>query len=455
MISPENTNLPLSRFIKTFTLHSLGCAKNQVDSEEIISFLSEKGYIYTEDADKADLFIVNTCGFIREAKTESLEETLALRRKYPSKKIIIAGCLSQRYAKELEADFPEADGIFGNSDLSLISEIVSRVGSGERAVLVPSVKPSESERRQFLGFPGSVYVKIAEGCDNRCTYCAIPLIRGNVRSRTEESVFQECGSLADKGVKEIILIAQDLSSYGLDQGGRKLPELLERILSLKGDFWLRLLYIHPDHFPMDILPLFNKDSRLIPYFDIPFQHASASVLSRMGRRGSGEAYLDLINKIRTEVPDSVIRSTFMAGFPGEKAPDIHCLETFISKAELDWAGFFAYSREEGTPAYNFKGSASGFLGRTSVNRRVEKLKVLQEEVTLARMERFTGRELDVLMEEQVKGESLTLGRAYLHAPDVDGLVVVKGLFAPGSLIRCRIQKRNGIDLEGEPVRCPR
>ncbi len=308
----------------------------------------------------------------------------------------------------------------------------------------------------MLSFPGSAYLKIAEGCGNRCSYCAIPLIRGPLSSRPRAEVVEEARGLLAAGVREIVLIAQDLASYGADRAGGggvgsaesvvrgELPSLLRELLDLPGEYWLRCLYIHPDHFPEELLALAAADSRLLPYFDLPFQHASPAVLRRMGRHGTPEGYLAMLARIRAALPQAALRSTFLVGFPGETEEDFRVLLDFQREAELDWAGFFTYSREEGTAAY----SLGPRVSRKIAESRKSELERAQQAITERRLERHVGAQLDVLIEEPVRGEALALGRAYLQAPEVDGLVVVKaaGLEA-GQRCRVRIERRNGVDLE--------
>jgi ribosomal protein S12 methylthiotransferase len=305
-------------------------------------------------------------------------------------------------------------------------------------------------------------VKIAEGCANRCTYCAIPLIRGDLASRTRPQILEEIRGLRDRGARELILIAQDLGSFGVDRGGERsggrsgagsaersgeLELLLREIGSLPGDFWVRLLYIHPDHFPFGILPLFEADPRFLPYFDLPFQHASPGILRAMGRKSDPGANLALLETIRARLPSAVIRSTFLVGFPGESAEDFERLLDFQERARLDWLGAFTYSREEETPAYSMKSRVSKKIAeerKAGVERR-------QIPITDRSLEAQVGRTLEVLVEERVEGEGMSIGRSYLQAPDVDGLVVVHASLVPGTMARVRITRRNGVDLEGEVV----
>ena len=303
--------------------------------------------------------------------------------------------------------------------------------------------------RHLLSYPGTAYLKIAEGCGNHCSYCAIPLIRGPLASRPRAQVVQEARDLLGAGVRELVLIAQDLASFGTDRSpAGELPVLLRELLALPGEFWLRCLYIHPDHFPEELLELAATDPRLLPYFDLPFQHASPAVLRRMGRRGSAEAYLALLARIREALPRAVLRSTFLVGFPGESEQDFRLLLDFQRRAELDWAGFFTYSREEGTAAF----ALGPRVAHRTAEERKRELERAQQAITARRLERHIGSELDVLIEEPVRGEALALGRGYPQAPEVDGLVVVKaaGLEA-GRMCRVRIDRRNGVDLEGSLV----
>jgi ribosomal protein S12 methylthiotransferase len=300
-------------------------------------------------------------------------------------------------------------------------------------------------------------VKISEGCDNRCSFCSIPLIRGPLRSRSIADVGAECRSLLDRGIRELNIIGQDIASYGKDRpGGGGLGALLEAIAALPGKFWVRLLYLHPDHIPLSILDLMRGDPRFLPYFDIPIQHASGPLLRAMNRRGDGEAYLELIGRIRSVLPDAVIRSTFLTGFPGETGEDFKLLLDFQERAALDWMGCFTYSREEDTPAY----AMGKRVPRRTALERKRILEERQQGISEGRMERFPGRELEVLVEEKFEksGEDpretaggLYLGRAYCQAPEVDGAVLIfsRGPLNPGSLVRCRIRSRTGIDLEGD------
>jgi ribosomal protein S12 methylthiotransferase len=345
---------------------------------------------------------------------------------------------------------PEADGIYGNAAPGRIVEFLENHLNDGPMCYLPERELFFPFRRNTLNFPGSVYIKIAEGCANNCTYCAIPLIRGTLVSREIGDILEEVESFLEKGIHEFNFIGQDLASFGVDRGGRELERLLRGISELEGDFWIRLLYMHPDHFPLEILSLCNDDVRILPYFDIPFQHASAKVLRRMGRKGDAEGYLDLISRIRDSVSSAVIRSTFLTGFPGETGEDFRTLLDFQQRAKLDWAGVFTYSREEGTPAYRYRGALGTRLARGTMNKRRMILERNQQEITAARLDRFLGRQFDVLVEENILGEELSLGRMYAQAPEVDGLVVLRSSrITPGTVVKANISRRNGLDLEAE------
>jgi ribosomal protein S12 methylthiotransferase len=469
-----------------FWIDRHGCAKNDVDGEEIVARLEAAGHLLAADAAGADLVIVNSCGFIEEAKKESIGAVVAIKAAYPGKRVLLAGCLSQRYAKELAEGLPEADGIVGNSELAALLPAAEATLAGERPVIVrapSSAKASTSigaaRRVKRFDFPGTAHVKATEGCSNCCSFCAIPLIRGALRSRPVDEVVAECRDLLDQGVVELVLIGQDLGSYGRDLAAASgaadeslLPELLERLTRLGGDFRVRTLYIHPDRFPERILEVIASDRRLLPYFDLPFQAASERLLKAMNRKGSAEKYLELIARIRDVLPDAAIRSTFLLGFPGETEEDFESLRDFQERARLDWLGSFAYSREEGTAAYDLRPRPS----KKTVEARRRAVEEAQERITREALARFVGRELEVLVEEIMEptlggdrnraavevleqtqggdreGEELALGRAWNQAPDVDGLTVLRGSAECGSLVRARVLAVNGVDFDARIVR---
>jgi ribosomal protein S12 methylthiotransferase len=444
-----------------YYLDPLGCAKNQVDAETMMGFLHEAGWVSVADPAEAELIIINSCGFIEKAKQESINTVLGYRKTYPDKKIVLAGCLAQGYAQELSAALPEADLIFGNRDLAKITHAaLLALASPETGdvcrVFAPTEIPepgiSPSGRRPLLSLPGSAYIKIAEGCDNHCTFCGIPRIRGPLRSRTRSQVVDECRELLDRGIKELCLIGQDLGSYGTDRTGgvSELPQLLEALSQMEGRFWVRMLYLHPDRFPLPILDLIRHDPRLLPYFDLPFQHGASKILRAMNRRGTGASYLALIHHIREMLPDATIRSTFLTGFPGETEKDFQGLLDFQEQAQLDWVGCFTYSREADTPAYSMKPR----ILRSIAAARQRRIETGQVPITEKRLDRFLGRTLDALVEKPVPSKEAEKKKAYLarlrcQAPEVDGLTLIRSdeLLLPGTFVRGRIFARHGFDLE--------
>jgi len=437
-----------------YFLDPFGCVKNQVDAENMMAHLNNAGWENVTDAEQADLIIVNSCGFIESAKQESINAVLEWRKHYPGKKILLAGCLAQRYEDELSKELTEADGFMGVNNLAEIIEKAAETFSmcQIRHTHVSDKTHSKTGERPLLSLPGSAYVKISEGCSNNCSYCAILLIRGGLVSRTIPDIVDECRTLLARGIKELCIIGQDIGAYGMEgMKVSKLPELLNAISKQEGDFWVRLLYIHPDHFPLEILDIMEQDLRILPYFDIPFQHASQKILTAMNRTGlnqnnAAEKYLELLNVIRSRLPNAVIRSTLLTGFPGETDEDFAELLDFQQKAKIDWLGCFAYSREEGTAAFPMKGQVSE---KTAALRK-QTIEEKQIPITEKNMERFAGSEQLVLIEEQI--DDFWLGRLYCQAPDIDGATVITGSkvsLQTGSFVKCRILARRGFDLEAQ------
>lgn len=446
-----NTDLNTQQHIK-FYIETLGCSKNQVDSESMLASVEAYDYSFTKEADEADFIIINTCGFIKTAKEQSIETFLSFREAYPGKKIIIAGCFAQRYFDTIKELFPDADGFYGSQSPSQIGEIVRGVLEGEK----PSVKIDDGivqvERNTVFNFKGSVFVKVAEGCNNNCNYCAIPIIRGQIKSRTLDDVYNEIVSLLGKGYFEINLIAQDLAAWGEDLGQKNLIELLKMLSLLEGKFWIRLLYIHPDKFPVQLLELCKKDPRILPYFDIPFQHASETVLKKMGRDGSYDKHMALVKRIRHELPDSIIRSTIMLGHPGEGNKEFLEVKSFLEEARLDWVGFFVYSREEDTESYNMRGEFLDKISNRAANKRKIILEDIQSVITTERLQGWIGQTITVLVEEAVKEEDLFIGRSSIDAPEVDGLVVLKGEgLKEGDVVKAKVLNVSSVDLIAEVV----
>ncbi len=477
-----------------FFIDQHGCAKNQVDGELIISLLNKKeGYSQTFDPATADLIIVNSCGFIESAKTESLNAVISARQMYPKAKILLAGCLAERYANELKDSLTEADGFFGNGDLNQLYKVIDPLMNGERPLLTPpQIGVCGGDRDLLLSFPGAAYVKITEGCNNHCSFCAIPIIRGELRSRKADEIISEIKKLISQGIYELNLIGQDLAAYGtgrndnvFGKGRTSLPcgtpgtefgtqnengeseesglcTLLKMISNLEGTFRLRLLYIHPDHFNEDILPVIKADERILPYFDIPFQSGDTDVIHQMHRTGSRERYFELINKIRSYFPEAAIRTTFLAGFPGETDEQAKNTQTFLKEIRTDWSGCFPYSKEENTPAATFKKPVPKKVSQARANSLVE----IQSEITREKLSERCGKDYDVLVEEvlaenpESPDEGIAIGRAWFQAPEVDGSIVINydrsiaeenNAVKTGRLVRVHVYSSGDVDLNGEFV----
>lgn len=475
-----------------FFIDQHGCAKNQVDGEILISHLTGTNeWQQTFNPEEADLIIINSCGFIESAKTECLNAVLNARKDYPNAKILLAGCLAERYAKDLNENLPEADGFFGNGDLEKITVTAKEVMENKRPVHKFAQKGvCGADRNLLLSFAGTAFVKITEGCNNRCSFCAIPIIRGELRSRPAVEIVDEIKLLIEKGVYEINLIGQDLAAYGtgtqdnvFGTGRTYLPlgtpgsdeelakgktgesglfKLLKMISKLEGTFRLRLLYIHPDHFNSDILDAIKSDERILPYFDIPFQSGDDEIIPRMHRTGNHRKYSDLIKTIRTYFPDAAIRTTFLAGFPGETDKQAENTLRFLNEIRTDWSGCFPYSREDDTPAYDYKKQVSAKVSKA----RADKLVALQEKITSERLKERCGKDYDVLIEEVLAEnedspeEGIAIGRAWFQAPEVDGSVVInydrsdpeqKRAVVSGRLVRVHITSAGSVDLNGDFV----
>lgn len=434
-----------------FFIDTYGCAKNQVDSEYLLTLLQERDAFYTSDIDEADVILVNSCGFIDSAKKESVGALKFYKEKYPSKKVILCGCLSQvaSYDKAVKKSIPKNIDIVGNENLATAANkiIQSIKGAGFCAGDLSEVQQYPN-RDILFGGSGTCYVKVAEGCSNHCAFCAIPLIRGELRSRDIESVYSEIQGLLKSGVFEVNLIAQDLGSYGVDAVGTcQLGALLKMISKLTGDFWVRMLYIHPDNFPKEIIDICKNDSRILPYFDIPFQSGSDNIIRAMGRHGSREKYIALIRTIKDKLPNAAIRTTIMTGFPGETDADFNDTVNFLKEISPLWSGSFIFNAQRGTRAFNMVPTIPSGLSKE----RVAKLQTVQEAITSALLEGYVGKTLDVFIEEEL--DDSYIGRTWFCAPDVDGSVILhsagggKGLKV-GSVQKAAITSVAGCDLVG-------
>jgi len=432
-----------NKYMNKIYIETLGCNKNQVDTEVMMSVLEKIGYEICDNNINADIIIINTCCFIQSAKEEAIEtilEYIELKKSSKIKKIIVAGCMAQYYADILKKEIPEIDIIFGIGDIKKIAEVIN---SKDKVMLPDFIRMDYSDRK-ILGYPGSAYIKISDGCSNYCSYCIIPMIRGNLRSKKIEVILEEVNSLINNGINEIILIAQDTANYGIDiYNKQKLDDLVKKIDErLDGNKWLRILYMHPDHITDDILRSLKGLKSFIPYFDIPFQSGSNKILKLMGREGTREKYIDLIEKIRSTFNDSIIRSTFITGFPQESPEDFNDTLNFIEKIQIDWIGGFEYSKEKGTKAYDLK----NHINPKTKNKRLSLLYKHVSEITKSRLKRFIGTTQKILIEERVENEELYIGRFWGQAPEIDGLTVINGSnIKPGDFINAKIIKLNDMD----------
>ena len=440
----------------TVGMVSLGCAKNQVDGEVLMASLKNAGFLPVDDAALADIAIVNTCGFIESAKRESIEEILelaALKKEGKIKKLVITGCLSERYQKEMHAELPEADAVLGigaNGDIApLLTKMMEEntyVESFPDKARMPLCGDRELTTPSYFA-----YVKIAEGCDNRCSYCAIPLIRGGYRSRTMESIEAECKSLVANGAKELVLIAQDTSRYGIDLYGEySLAKLMARLCRIDGLRWLRVLYCYPDSITDELLDTMAQEEKIVPYIDLPLQHASGPILKAMNRRGDRQSLTALMNKIRERVPGVVLRTTLITGFPGETEEDFTELAEFVKDVKFERLGCFAYSQEEGTPAAELPGQ----LDEEVKAHRAELIMDRQMEIMERQGMELIGKTLEVLVEGYDRYAECWFGRSWRDAPDVDGKIFfTTGGKRPrlGSFVQVMVEDCMDCDLTGRLV----
>lgn len=435
------------------SLVSLGCDKNRVDSEIMLGMLGNK-YQMTEDPMAADIIIVNTCGFIDAAKEESINTILEMARfkeEGQCKLLMATGCLTQRYGEELLREMPELDVILGVNSYARLDEYVEKFIVDRQRIIDTAwsdIGVNDGRRILTTNFGTTAYVRIGEGCDNNCTYCIIPKIRGSYRSRDRASVLKEVRLLAGAGVREIIVIAQDITMFGRDTEGRQvLHELLKEMDEVEGLKWIRLMYMYPEGIYDELLDTIARSDKILPYFDMPIQQISDTVLRRMGRRTSRGAIEGIITRIRELMPDAVIRTSLITGFPGETEEEFQELNQWLAEIHLDKVGVFPYSKEEGTPAWHMKDQVED---DTKIRRRGE-LMLTQQEVSLAKNQAKIGRIYDVLVEGRT--EEYYTGRSFEMAPEIDGEVLIqteKELIA-GNWVRVRIIEALEYDLIGEVV----
>lgn len=441
---------------------SLGCPKNLVDSETMLGLIHEENYEITNDPSEAEIIIVNTCGFIESAKEESINTILQMaeyKKSGSCKYIIVTGCLSQRYAEELFSELPEADAIAGVEVYDEIGSIIKRVMNGERFIMLERSKPDviytskETFLPRILTTPSyTAYLKIAEGCDNCCSYCAIPKIRGPYRSKPMAQVLKEAKALADNGVKELIVVAQDTTRYGEDLPGGKLllADLLKELNKIESLKWIRVMYCYPNNFTDELIETFASLDKVCKYVDLPLQHASNRLLASMNRYDTREEVETLLVKLRKRIPEIVIRTTFIVGFPGETDADFEELKEFVEQQRFENAGVFAYSQEEGTVA----GAMPNQIPDEIKQERYHELMALQAQISEEIHKDTEGQTLEVLVEGiEEDGSGLHYGRSYREAPDIDGLVFIEnpGDIKPGCFVKVNILQGFTYESVGERI----
>uniref|UniRef100_UPI004056A494 30S ribosomal protein S12 methylthiotransferase RimO n=1 Tax=Acetatifactor sp. TaxID=1872090 RepID=UPI004056A494 len=432
---------------------SLGCDKNLVDSEMMLGMLGEKGFTFTDDETEADIAVVNTCCFIGDAKEESINTLLQMSELKESgqlKALIAAGCLAQRYREEIQEEIPQVDAIIGTTAIEEIVAAVEEVlaGKGQNHYKDINEKPITDKKRVVTTGGHFAYLKIAEGCDKHCTYCIIPKVRGNFRSVPMENLVAEARHLADAGVKELILVAQETTLYGVDLYGEKsLPKLLHELAQIPGIYWIRILYCYPEEITDELIEAIATEPKVCNYLDIPIQHASDAVLKRMGRRTNQQELRTMIEKLRDRIPDICLRTTLISGFPGETQEDFEELYNFVDEMEFDRLGVFAYSQEEDTPAAIMPGQVDEEVKEA----RRDELMELQQEIAFEKAEDMVGRVLTVMIEGKVADEDAYVARTYKDAPNVDGYLFVNttATLMTGDFVKVQVIGSNEYDLIGE------
>ena len=435
-------------------LVSLGCAKNQTDAEAMLGILNSDGYHIVFDPEEADAIIVNTCGFIESAKQESINTLLEMAqyKEGRCKLLIASGCLAERYSKEIAEQIPEVDAIIGTGDYDRIAEAIQGAADGEMPIICgePNRDPEEGLPR-ILSTPSyTAYLKIAEGCSNNCTYCAIPMIRGKFRSRKPEAVIAEAESLAKSGVKELIIIAQDTTRYGTDLFGKpSLATLLEKLVEVEGIEWIRIHYLYPEAVTDELIETMAKYDKICSYVDMPIQHINNEILRRMARRTNRAEIESRINKLREKIPGCIIRTSIIVGFPGETDEQFQELYGFVKEAHIDRMGVFAYSQEEGTPAANFENQVTEEVKQE----RLDKLMTLQQGISLEMNRARIGSVIDVIVEGYDEDNFLFVGRSRGDSIDVDGKVYIgtETEVEPGDIIKVKILDADEYDLTGNRV----
>lgn len=437
--------------IKKYVLESLGCSKNLVDAEEMVYILNENGYEMIEDIDDADVAIVNTCGFIESAKEESIDTILniASHKQKNLKHLIVTGCLVQRYYKDLKEQIPEIDAFLGTTSYNTILNVLQGLSIGkDNSLILPANTKLDHNKKKILTDSYYAYIKIAEGCDNSCTYCIIPKLRGRYVSRSMEEIVDEAKRLASQNVKEIVLIAQDTSKYGLDiYGEKKLPHLLRELSKIEGIRWIRFLYTYPEDITDELVQEVKNNDKVCSYFDIPVQHASDRILKLMNRSTDKKEISEKINLIRSNIKDAIIRTTLIAGFPTESQEDIEELADFVSQMKFDKLGVFPYSREEGTKA----GNMDGQIEQDVKNQRAEMIMRLQQNIVREKNESYVGRTFSAIIDEVY--EDYIVARSYMDVIEVDTVIYVgtEKTHKKGEFIDVKITDVLDYDLKGVEV----
>ena len=445
--------------IKLFCV-SLGCDKNLVDTEKMLGVAGGLGVSFTDDETEADAILINTCCFIGDAKEESVNTILDMARYKEEGKcsaLIVAGCLAQRYKQEIIDEIPEVDAILGTTSYEEIGNVLTRLfeenGEEKKAEHISCFHdlkelPTQAEKRVMTTGGHYAFLKIAEGCDKRCTYCIIPYLRGPYRSVPMEQLLAEARELADNGVRELILVAQETTLYGKDLYGEKsLPKLLHELAQIPGIYWIRIQYCYPEEITDELIQTIKSEEKVCHYLDIPIQHASDRILRRMGRRTHKAELKERISTLRREIPDIALRTTFICGFPGETQEDHEELMEFVDEMEFERVGVFTYSAEEDTPAYSYPDQIPE---KVKEERRADVME-LQQEIAFEHCENMVGKVLDVMIEGKVADEPAYVGRTYMDAPNVDGLIFVNAdeMLMSGDFVRVKVTGANEYDLIGE------
>ena len=432
---------------------SLGCDKNLVDSEKMLGMLADKGFEFTDDESEAEVAVVNTCTFIHDAKEESIN-TLIEMGQYKTegklKALIATGCLAQRYHEEIREEIPEVDAILGTTAIEHIVEAVEEVLAGEKSEHMEDIQYLAATKGRRVVTTGGhfAYLKIAEGCDKFCTYCIIPKVRGRFRSVPMEDLLTEAKSLAAQGVKELILVAQETTLYGKDLYGKKcLAELLHKLCEIEDLYWIRILYCYPEEIDDELIAAIRDEEKVVPYLDLPIQHASDTILKRMGRRTSNEDLRRIIGKLRSEIPNIALRTSLITGFPGETEGDHEELYRFVNEMEFDRLGVFTYSREENTPA----AAMPNQIDEEVKEARRDEIMELQQAIAFEKAEDMVGQVLWCMIEGKVADEDVYIGRTYKDAPNVDGYIFVQtsATLMTGDFVKVQVTDSNEYDLIGE------